>query len=689
MSSASAATIRRDVAEMLRPPRRISVSEAAQEYLRVVDGGGNVTPWSATMTPYMLEPMDCLSSRRHDAVVFIGPSRSGKTLALVDAWQAYCRTCDPGDMLITQITEDKAREYSKVRIARQLQHSPEMAKRISPRAHDDNVHDKIFRDGSLLSIKWPSKNTFASSDYRYVALTDYDRLPANIDGEGDPFSLASKRTQTFLSRGMCLAESSPGVIVDGDLVDWRAPDDQPHMMPPVRGICDLFNGGDRRRLYWPCDGCGGFYRPSLENWNHELAQPECPHCGHNPGEMDKRRLNSHRLWLPEGCTFSPSGTVQGAPRQTRAASFAMEGPAAAYQPWGSLSSKLLSAEQTYEQTGSQETLQTVTNTDWGRPYVTRRKTTAHSSDQLADRATVGELKVVPAGVRFLTCTVDVQGGKSSRFVVQVHGHGPERERWVIDRFNIKEDRGPDGTDPPTAIRPATQPEDWDVLTRDLLGRTYALAGERSLRMPIMMFGVDTGGEAARDGSGGSVTRQAYDWYRRIVGLGHAKRVMLIKGATHKQQARIRWTSPESRGKAGAKGDIPLAIVDKDQLIDETYGQLERELPGPNYLHTPARRSQKGDPGIGQWWYDELVSMVRNDKGRYERRTSHAANEAMILLAYDLALLTHLGSEKIDWDSPPDWAKSWDSNPLLKNHALLMSPARRRRPRRRQSQYLNR
>jgi len=212
---------------MLRPPRRISVSEAAQEYLRVVDGGGNVTPWSATMTPYMLEPMDCLSSRRHDAVVFIGPSRSGKTLALVDAWQAYCRTCDPGDMLITQITEDKAREYSKVRIARQLQHSPEMAKRISPRAHDDNVHDKIFRDGSLLSIKWPSKNTFASSDYRYVALTDYDRLPANIDGEGDPFSLASKRTQTFLSRGMCLAESSPGVIVDGDLVDWRAPDDQP------------------------------------------------------------------------------------------------------------------------------------------------------------------------------------------------------------------------------------------------------------------------------------------------------------------------------------------------------------------------------------------------------------------------------------------------------------------------------
>ncbi len=70
------------------------------------------------------------------------------------------------------------------------------------------------RSGMARSSKigWPSVNIMSSSDYRFVALTDYDRFPENIDSEGDGFSLASKRTTTFMSAGMTLVESSPGVI---------------------------------------------------------------------------------------------------------------------------------------------------------------------------------------------------------------------------------------------------------------------------------------------------------------------------------------------------------------------------------------------------------------------------------------------------------------------------------------------
>lgn len=42
-----------------------------------------------------------------------------------------------------------------------------------------------------------------------MALTDYDRFPEDIDREGDAFSLASKRTKTFMRSGMTLVESSP------------------------------------------------------------------------------------------------------------------------------------------------------------------------------------------------------------------------------------------------------------------------------------------------------------------------------------------------------------------------------------------------------------------------------------------------------------------------------------------------
>ncbi|MCE3090551.1 phage terminase large subunit family protein, partial [Escherichia coli] len=59
------------------------------------------------------------------------------------------------------------------------------------------------------------------------------------------FSLASKRTTTFMSSGMTLVESSPGRDVKD--VKWRRT--SPHEAPPTTGILSLYNRGDRRRWY--------------------------------------------------------------------------------------------------------------------------------------------------------------------------------------------------------------------------------------------------------------------------------------------------------------------------------------------------------------------------------------------------------------------------------------------------------
>src|SRR3546814_10085019 len=42
-----------------------------------------------------------------------------------------------------------------------------------------------------------------------IALTDRDRMEDDIDGEGDPFDLATKRTTSYGSFAMTLCESSP------------------------------------------------------------------------------------------------------------------------------------------------------------------------------------------------------------------------------------------------------------------------------------------------------------------------------------------------------------------------------------------------------------------------------------------------------------------------------------------------
>ncbi|EEB5753442.1 phage terminase large subunit family protein, partial [Salmonella enterica subsp. enterica serovar Newport] len=259
--AASVAQIRREVAELLRPPRRIPVADAVRQFMRVPNGSNTSMPWESTLTPYMLEPMNVLAKREYDAVIFAGPARTGKTLGLIDGWIVYGIVCDPADMLVVQMTETKAREHSKTRLARTFRHSPEVRKRLSPTRNDNNVHDKMFRDGSFLKIGWPSITVFSSSDYKRVALTDYDRFPEDIDGEGDGFSLASKRTTTFMSAGMTLAESSPGREITD--VKWRR--SSPHEAPPTTGILSLYNRGDRRRWYWPCPHCGDWFQPAMEN----------------------------------------------------------------------------------------------------------------------------------------------------------------------------------------------------------------------------------------------------------------------------------------------------------------------------------------------------------------------------------------------------------------------------------------
>ncbi len=60
------------------------------------------------MAPYVIEPMNCLASREYDAVIFVGPARTGKTIGLIDGWVIYNVICDPADMLIVTMTGGKS-----------------------------------------------------------------------------------------------------------------------------------------------------------------------------------------------------------------------------------------------------------------------------------------------------------------------------------------------------------------------------------------------------------------------------------------------------------------------------------------------------------------------------------------------------------------------------------------------------
>ncbi|ENY5092738.1 phage terminase large subunit family protein [Escherichia coli] len=650
LNQETAKAARTDSGYILRAPRRMRVADAVAQYMRVPMGAGNSVPWDPLVAPYVIEPMNCLASREYDAVIFVGPARTGKTIGLIDGWVIYNVICDPADMLIIQMTEEKAREHSKKRLARTFRVSPEVVSRLSPNKNDNNVYDRTFLAGNYLKIGWPSVNIMSSSDYKCVALTDYDRFPEDIDGEGDAFSLASKRTTTFMSSGMTLVESSPGRDVKD--VKWRRT--SPHEAPPTTGILSLYNRGDRRRWYWPCPHCGEYFQPcgDVVAGFRDIADPvlaseaayiQCPSCSGRIMPEQKRELNGRGVWLRDGESINADGSRYGDPRRSRIASFWMEGPAAAYQTLSQLVYKLLTAEQEYETTGSEETLRAVINTDWGLPYLPRASMEQRKSELLEQRAEPVPSRSVPDGVNFLVATVDVQAGRHRRFVVQVTGYGSRGERWIIDRYNITQSLRGDSDGESQRIDPASYPEDWDVLLTDVFHKSWSLASDPSQQMRLMAMAVDSGGE---DG----VTDNAYKFWRRCRRDGLGKRIYLFKGDSIRRAKLITRTFPDNTGRTGrraqAAGDVPLWLLQTDALKDRVNNALWRDSPGPGYVHFP--------DWLGSWFYDELTYEERSSDGKWSK-PGRGANEAFDLMVYAEALVILHGYEKIRWPDAPEWA----------------------------------
>ena len=656
----------------LRPPRRVTVAEGAAAALVINQPGGYIGPWSAEATPYMVEPMNMLASRGHEAVCFVGPARTGKTMGLLDAWVGHAVVNDPGDFLVVQMTQEKAREYSKTRIDRSIRHSPALRAMKSASAQHDNTHDKMFRHGMWLRIAWPTVTNLSSSDYRYVALTDYDRMPDDIDGEGSAFALGLKRTTTFLSRGMCMVESSPG----RDVADpnWRPV--TAHEGPPTSGVMGIYNRSDRRRWYWPCPDCGEHFEvtpglslfglPSddelvelvreanLDELAAKYSRVICPHCGTMIGPRKKHELNQRGVWLRDGEKITAAGERYGAPSTSTIAGYWLGGCAAAYQNWKSLVMRHLQGLREYALTGSELTLKTTVNTDQGMPYLPRALVEASKNGGQVRQDERMVRYAVPEWARFLTAAVDVQGGSNARFVVQVHAVGPHFEQALVDRYEIKESKREGVGTEFAPIDPASYAEDWALLTERVVQATYKTPIEGH-ELQVLLTVVDSGGE---DG----VTDKAYAWWRAMKQAKLHDRVMLVKGASTKNAAMIRQTLVGNRT-SREKGDVPLYLLNVDMLKDAVHAGLRRQTPGPGYLHIPG--------WVNKAFIDELHhSEVRGTSGKWSQIRKR--NEAFDLAGYIRAGCLRLGADKIkNWDKAPAWAA-----PLALNRELVTADARR-------------
>lgn len=647
-------------AEQFKKADRLSVTQAAEKYVYIKKLGARTARWSQALTPYMVEPQDSLISRLLSGTIFVGPSQSGKTEALILNWIAYSVIQDPADMILYNPTQNMSRDFAVRRVDRLNAHSPEMQRRLIKARSGDNKQAKQYTSGMILNLSWPTVSEMAGKPVGRVAITDYDRIDDDIGGEGSAFDLAQMRTITYGSFAMTCAESSPSKPI----TDPRWMPSSPHQAPPAGGILALYNRGDRRRWYWPCMSCGEWFEG---NFRHLVWEPmenpldaadtvkmQCPICGNKIRPDQRSDMNDWGLWLKDGQTIH-NGKIVGRGDRSKTASFWLNGVAAAFQTWGEIVVKYLNASKEFDQTGSENGLQQFYNNVLGEPYRPKAQELERLPEVLQARAEDfggdEECPEVPPGVRFLIATVDVQ---KNAFVVQIHGISPGApfDIAIVDRFPIFKSLRYDADGDRLWVRPGVYQEDWDRLIDEVMLRTYPLSDGSGRKMMVKITVCDSGGE---DG----VTTNAYDFFRSLRKKGLANRFHLVKGNSNASAPRVYVDFPDQKRKdkmAAARGDVPVMFLNSNVWKDTLSNRLDSVTPGKGMIRFPLWLK----PGF----YKELCAERREDKGW--KGTRGTRNEAWDLLYYCLGVCSSpsLRVDQIEWSNPPIWAQQWDKNPLI-------------------------
>lgn len=657
-------------ASMFRPPERLTVAEAAKKYVYLKNPPAYQGPYLPEKTPYMVEPQNMTQSQEHTALIFCGPSQTGKTEAVILNVWAYHVKCNPLDMLLYCPSQSAARDFVKRRIDRMHRNSEKLGEEVPRGQHADNTHDKTYRTGIIGSILWPSINELSSKPAPVVMFTEYDRMPEDVEGEGSPFSLGRGRTKTFRNMAMTIVDSSPARPVTDPKKKLQG-----HEAPPCTGVLGLYNEGDRRRWYWPCPhaDCGEFFEPHFGllvyqtvddsgDTQRNLTYSEvsktvhmrCPHCSGRIEHESKRTMNLAGVWLPEGEKIRADGTRFGTPRESDTLSYWLRGPAAVFITWSEMVIKYVKALRKFEQTGDDNDLKATVNTDQGEPYVPKTDTGDRLPEDIMDTAEPMKAKHVPLGVRALMACIDVQ---KNRYEVQIMGVMPGKPYVVVvvDRFAIVKSDRLDDDGERRWVKPATELEDWDLIESQVMDKRYPLETGNGT-MGIAHTFCDSGGKEG-------VTTNAYAYWRKLRDEGKQHRFQLVKGEPNVNAPSVRIGYPDSARKdrnANAKGEIPILFINVNMMKDFVDAMLAVEKDDLGNVTSTGLVRFPDWLEIG--FYEQLTAEFRK-AGKWVQ-ASGRANESFDLIVYFASGLKAKGIDTVDWERPPAWLKDWPENPLV-------------------------
>lgn len=632
-----------NVLKSLYPKTKRAPSEVVEDAMRLKSGNSYIK-YHISLTEYMREPLDLLDSYEVTDIIFMGPARTGKSEALVKGSIVYSIIHSHADTLLVHLNMEKAQEYSEKELIPIFNNSPKILEWKSPEPRHNKIKSMRFKGQNTLLIRHPSKNVLAATTVQYVILTDYDRWPLNVDGEGDGYTLARKRTTTFGLAAKVVVESSPGHVV----VNPSEKITNEHIAPQSSGIASLYNSGDRRCYYFQCRECREWYvaKWQIIKWEEDpnlsiperanSARIECPHCKARFKDSERLHLIRTGRWLKDGETIDKDGNItSNNPKEEigkKPATFWLRAPACAFNRLYDLVHDYLVAFEDYVRSGQEFKLQTFFNTSVGEPYIPQayKLENSVSKDLKLPEHNFGE---APANSICLIATVDVQSGEFGRFVVQVHALTTEQKLYVVDRYEIITDSQG------RRIHPDREAQDWHVLEEYVFKYQAKIKGYEDLFLNVSAVLIDSGGMD-------QTTNNAYLFYqhmkRKIVKElpeQIAPHFFLLKGEATRAQTRdyLAYFKSYTRDQKRNKNQPSrLFWVNSTNCKLWLSTLLQRKPEQKNSIIFPHDTPDS--------IFDELESEVLQN-GLFVKKSSSVRNETIDLLVYCLAYIHAVVDEK--------------------------------------------
>jgi phage terminase large subunit GpA-like protein len=579
--------------QYFRPPRDQTVSEWAIQN-RILPKGTTSRPGPFRPEVFQVEMMNVILDPLVHEIVVMKSTQVGYSDAVLNNIIGFFIDCDSKPMMMVQPTIDNAKDYGKKRITPMLDASPSLRGKIrapTSRRAGNTLALKEFPGGFLKLTGANSGAGLRSDPVPIVLFDEIDGYPLDVDSEGDPIAIGSRRTDSFS--------------------DWKIVKGSTPAKP--KGISPIerdFEKSDQRRFFVPCPFCEkmqplewreekivdgvkvrGEFRLSYQiDKDGQLVKDSvayiCAFCRKPIAERFKQQMMNRGKWIAK----YPDRPIVG---------FQLN---ALYSPWRENWDQM--AIEWHDAQNNPEKLKAFINLRLGETWEEDKE--AVEADSLkARRENYGENVDVPIGVGILTASVDVQG---DRLECAVKGWGHDEESWLISYQQFFGDPG--------------QSDVWKEIDEFLLTRFKHASG------------VTVGIRTTMIDSGGAHTDEVY----RFVRPRQTRRIWAIKGSSE--------SGKEILGKYSMNNAyrVKLWSVGTDTAKDRIFARMKIAAPGPGFMHLPEWADEEY---LAQLTGEKAVRRYKRGRGAVREYVKiRPRNEALDLEVYALAALYSLGTQTV-------------------------------------------